>query len=308
MRLCGELDLRTFSSLHSIEAYLRFVVRWELSCRYGKNWRSNIPQEIQRSYEARQKEEREVGVVRQYDGDLAYLTLSELRDLFLGQVHAKLNNWPACDIIKSDIKKLLQVRNKLAHFRPLVRQDCTIVDRFSEDLSHWTSEYRRVRERAKYSSRNPEALSQLESGGGSLRAILEAARGRRPHPISIGSVQGVYFVAGRIEGDGSIESDGLLELMSTNPHWLVRVTPSLSGVEVYLPRDAAAVEVEHAASALLELIGAPTRKLSLDEVEELLAVHLRDSIILSEVSFPFSFAEFLQSGRLAKVEDVTRTD
>ncbi|MCB1327798.1 MAG: hypothetical protein KDK35_21380 [Leptospiraceae bacterium] len=83
-------------------------------------------------------------------GFFAYLTLSELRDLLAGKVWSErfVRTWPPLEIVKSEFRKLLGVRNKMAHFRPITNRDMRVIGRFAEDLQDWTAPYRGVAEKA----------------------------------------------------------------------------------------------------------------------------------------------------------------
>lgn len=149
VQLCRPRECESFRVLYDIEAYLRLLVRWELRGTAGRSWKGLIDPKATSDAEARQQQEREGGLIDPLEsGLLSYLHLSELKEIVIGPLWLKClaSDWSAQDVVRSEFKKLIAVRNKVAHFRPITDWDAKVVERFSEDLTRWTRPYRRLRE------------------------------------------------------------------------------------------------------------------------------------------------------------------
>jgi hypothetical protein len=144
---CQENDVYCYTLLYDIETFLRTIVRWELRGRHPGDWLGVLPAEMKDAVNARFKQEREIVYLDpRRSGWLSYLNLSELKELIIGPLWSIFKkDWPPQDILQSEFKKLIAVRNKIAHFRPSTDRDRRLVKRFSEDLSDWTSHYRKMR-------------------------------------------------------------------------------------------------------------------------------------------------------------------
>ena len=149
--LCTESETNCFTLLYDIENYLRIVVRWELKGQKGKQWLGSIPDTVLETARARQQQEREIAYLDPREGGpLSYLHLSELKDIIVGPLWSTAfkRQWPPQDVVEAEFKKLIAIRNKSAHCRPVTRRDVLVVSRFAEDLSHWSRHYRQQREYA----------------------------------------------------------------------------------------------------------------------------------------------------------------
>ena len=165
--LCSETECSSFSTLYNIENYLRLVLRWELSGQHGKIWTNKIPKEATEEAEKRKKQEKEIGYLDTIEGVLlSYLNLSELKDLILDLIWDYAckgkGHWPPKDVVRGEFKKLIAIRNKTTHFRPLTNRDVRVLKRFSEDLVDWSRHYRRQREYSdKLSKENPKIKDSI---------------------------------------------------------------------------------------------------------------------------------------------------
>jgi hypothetical protein len=164
---CHTDDLQCFSLLYDIETFLRTIVRWELRGRNPKDWLGLISQDIKAAADSRFNQEREIAYLDiRHSGWLSYLTLPELKDLILDPLWiAFKRDWPPQDILQSEFKKLIAIRNKIAHFRPSTERDRRIVKRFAEDLTDWTAHYQKTRERqeiATFDDVNSERLFEAK--------------------------------------------------------------------------------------------------------------------------------------------------
>jgi hypothetical protein len=145
---CHPDDEEAGALLFDIETYLRLVVRWEASGLQGAAWKSFIPPELQKQIGEKLSQERGVGYLDARPASpLSYLTLAELKDIITGPMWAgDFRRWGALELVLGDFRKLIAVRNKIAHFRPVTARDLRNVIRFAEDLIEWTAHYRRIRE------------------------------------------------------------------------------------------------------------------------------------------------------------------
>jgi len=138
------LDLQCFQALFEIETYLRWLMRWELKGLMGKSWQGGIDSEVLKSAKQRRREEDSLVVVdSRKTGVLSYVSLGDLRDIIVGSLWDPVFSkaFPRCEIVKSDFAKLLGVRNKVAHLRPVSEFDFRLTQRFCEDLEIWTRGY-----------------------------------------------------------------------------------------------------------------------------------------------------------------------
>lgn len=157
-----ERDEQSYNLLFDIEAFLRTLVRWESRGIQPKDWTGLINKQVLTTAKDRQKQERSLGYVDgRKSGILSYLTLSELKDILLGPLWERCIriNWPPQEIVKSEFKKLIAIRNKVAHFRPVTEKDMRVSIRFGEDLVDWTDHYRRLRKHAVRLKWNDETTS-----------------------------------------------------------------------------------------------------------------------------------------------------
>jgi len=147
--LCNAKDVECFKALYEIESYIRLIVLWELKGNYGLSWKGVIPEELIREITKRQNQEIQLGCVEVNNSNLlSYLNLSELKDLLVNTDLWELSfrsYWGAQDIVLSDFKRLIAVRNKMAHFRSVSTRDVRLVNRFLEDLNYRTKNYDTIR-------------------------------------------------------------------------------------------------------------------------------------------------------------------
>jgi hypothetical protein len=147
--LCDELDRACFALLYEIENYLRATVRWEVRGRRPKDWLGLLPPDLIASARSRASQEREIGYLDTRRSSIfSYLNLTELKDVILESSLWDTTfkfHWPPKEIVRTEFKKLLAIRNKCAHFRSVTQRDFRVAHRFAEDLSDWTRAYRRIR-------------------------------------------------------------------------------------------------------------------------------------------------------------------
>lgn len=166
--LCHENDQSCYQLLWAVESYLRTMVRWEVRAAGPRDWQGMIPAELLEEVKERQDQERRIGYLdERKSGLLSYLTLAELKDVLLEKLADRLRvlEWPPEDLLRSEFKKLIAIRNKVAHFRPVTERDLRVARRFAEDLADWTRAYRRIREYGRTISwEAPDRHSQLTEG------------------------------------------------------------------------------------------------------------------------------------------------
>ncbi len=185
--LCGALDRSCFALLFEIENYLRVMLRWELRGRYATEWLGVLPAEFKNNAKQRINQEREIGYLDPRKSSvLSYLNLSELKDLIVDSpLWGGLFKfyWPPQEVVRTEFRKLMAIRNKSAHFRPVTLRDLRVADRFAEDLVDWSRQYRRARADSRMLgwdcaelSLSSEGLTQLESD---WRALVNSGDAKR---------------------------------------------------------------------------------------------------------------------------------
>jgi len=155
---------RAYSRLYNIEAYLRFMLRWELVGAYAENWQGQLGRVLD---EARERLEQE-RALRIIDADelniMSYMMLGDLKDVMFkdGVWSLFRQQWPPQDLLQSDFKLLIAVRNKNAHYRPVTARDMRTIERLQTTISEMTDHYRRERANAflKAPDKLPEPLKE----------------------------------------------------------------------------------------------------------------------------------------------------
>lgn len=155
---------RAYSRLYNIEAYLRFMLRWELVGAYAENWQDQLGQVLD---EARERLEQE-RALRIIDADelniMSYMMLGDLKDVMFKEGVWLLfkQQWPPQDLLQADFKLLIAVRNKNAHYRPVTARDMRTIQRLQTTISEMTDHYRRERANAfpKAPEKLPDALKE----------------------------------------------------------------------------------------------------------------------------------------------------
>jgi hypothetical protein len=116
----GKTDFDGYATVAEFEICLRRVVRWELMSTFGRAWFSEVSHsEI---VEQRIAKERRHGFLRDGSSLLSYLSLGELQDIIFNDFWIKSfkNVFQGNKSLQKDLlNKILPVRNKLAHFRPI---------------------------------------------------------------------------------------------------------------------------------------------------------------------------------------------
>lgn len=141
---------RAYQQLYNIEAYLRFMLRWELVGGFAEHWRAQLA-DVLIEAESRLEQERALRII---DADelniMSYMMLGDLKDVMFREAVWPLfkQSWPPQDLLQSDFKLLIAIRNKNAHYRPVTARDRRTIDRLQTLISEMTDHYRRERENA----------------------------------------------------------------------------------------------------------------------------------------------------------------
>lgn len=146
---CTDEDLAAYRRLYNLEAYLRYLVRWELVALRGVDWFNSLGG-VRTAALKTQKEERELGII-DYDRRnlLSYTVANDLQGLIDGAIWPAVRDWmPRADLLTAELDVLRALRNKSAHLRQLTARDLRSLDRIEQTLVHCTSRYREVRREA----------------------------------------------------------------------------------------------------------------------------------------------------------------
>ena len=220
-QFCSKDDLELFRLLFELENYLRVLVRWELRGTRPHDWRGMIPQDILSKAKHRREQELSIRYLDETkSGELSYLLLSELKDLIMEPLWDRFkSSWPPKDMVQVEFKKLLAIRNKVAHCRPVTDRDARVAHRFAEDMADWTRYYRKVREYA-HSIDHREGHHApffkdegLESWGAQWNMLVERGTAKK-FDFVFGVLDHHIFVRGGVM-QGSIEPSAFEKFMNS---------------------------------------------------------------------------------------------
>jgi hypothetical protein len=301
VQLCRQRESDGFRVLYDIEAYLRILVRWELRGIAGREWRGLLDSAAVRNADSRRRQEQDDGLIDSLaSGLLSYLHLSELKDVVLGPLWSRCfaPNWAAQDVVKSEFKKLIAVRNKVAHFRPITEWDAKVVTRFAEDLARWTRPYRRLREvELRWDLWAPlegDFAGRAKKLGidGALQALKSRVLTPGGDDTQIAFVG--HHVACRIKKSGGAYSpqavQALLESAESDVT-LARVGDFGASIEVLVPIKVGLAGVAIVLERVIELCRhAPVAAVSSDELIGAYGLDLREGVLSAGASFPDPFA------------------
>lgn len=156
-----------YQRLYNLESYLRLMLRWELVGKFAENWNTPIQGIIDDAKKRREQE----SSVRFVEADklsiFSYLMLSDISSAIILDTVWPLfrTHWPAKEILESEFRKLLAVRNKNAHFRLLTRRDIRTLNTLLEDISDFTEHYSKQRRSATSAERDQIPAAFKESVG-----------------------------------------------------------------------------------------------------------------------------------------------
>jgi hypothetical protein len=293
-----EIDKQCFEILFTIENYLRTIVRWELRGNNPFDWKGSIPQETIEDARKRQEQESDIAYLDILEsGVLSYLTLSELKDLILGPLWStsfKLS-WPPLDVVKSEFKKLIAVRNKLAHFRTITTRDIKVATRFAEDLATWTEGYRNIRRYSSsinFGSSNPEGhfiKFKIESLF-KYWATLNSKGTIKEHGILISKLGHHISIQSSVMA-GSINSFVFLDLLDKSDHLIsfCRIADTGETVVIYLPAKINNVDLQFVLEKVVEMCASPDEVLSSSEAQNIYGMSQREGLLYWEIELPPNF-------------------
>ncbi|MND84821.1 hypothetical protein D3C80_767210 [compost metagenome] len=178
---CTDDDLAAHRRLYNLEAYLRYLVRWELIGLFGIEWLGKLGS-IKKDALKTMEDERQLGVI-DYDprNPLSYTVAKDLQTTIDGIIWDSLSAWmPRADILQAEFEILRALRNKSAHLRRLTPRDLRSLDRIESTFTHATAQYREVRRQAvdMSSIRRPEVPSPLRPGLKKWFADADAVDGK----------------------------------------------------------------------------------------------------------------------------------
>jgi len=119
------LDIQCYADISDFEITLRRVVRWELMTKYGRSWLSETGGYLDLIND-RIAAEVKKGMTRGSSSYLSYLTLGELQTLIFRDFwqNSFANIFDGKKSLQKELlERVLPVRNKIAHFRPVTNAE-----------------------------------------------------------------------------------------------------------------------------------------------------------------------------------------
>ncbi len=291
-RFYRDVDLETFSLIYSLEHFLRIALRWELRGRHWKNWRGALPSEQYKCARKLQSQEQNDRVV---DGMtncsvLSYMTLRDLASVILGSYWDDcFSRWlPKMSVAKADFEKLVAIRNKVAHFRPITERDAENLRGICGQIAALSQHYRRIRRGIRMLSQAnlPENMHEWDS------VVHELTTPGSPH-VGVSLHQVSHHVAIEVSlRAGSFDPERLLRVLDTHESCLsfCRFKSLADGLCLYMPTVAGAEKFREIGGAVLEIAGNPHEGLSSEEVLVELEVASREDLLTWGVELPTEFS------------------
>lgn len=293
MALCSQDDQNAFRILSEVERYLRLTLRWELRGRRPRDWAGLISQVTTAEAKRRAVEERGLRYLDAMKSSvLSYMTLSELRDTILGSAWALAfaQTWPPAELVKSEFKKLIAVRNKVAHFRSVSERDLRVVRRFAEDLVDWTRDYQRVKSYQIAVTRDLDNVTADKLKVSNLVRFLNAEDRRDRRSLSLYIVGHHYSV--ELDCQGQTFSAGAVQTHLDQFDAIVtfcRVGLLGDRLAFYIPRDCTPEEVERFLKATISAGNEVGEALSSVEVRVRFGFAERETVLPWAVDIPAHF-------------------
>lgn len=157
------LDIQCFGDISEFEVTLRRVVRWELMSKYGSAWLSETDEYLDLIND-RIAAEVKRGMTRGSSSYLSYLTLGELQSLifkdFWQSSFANVFNGKK-SFQKDLIQRVIPVRNKIAHFRPVTNAEYSGLAVASDVFNVLKQHYQTSSHTLFYMSGDPQNASEL---------------------------------------------------------------------------------------------------------------------------------------------------
>jgi len=293
---CISDDFDIYGLIYDLESYLRFIVRWELRGTNYKDWKGLLDKEVLTNANSRLKQEQEIGYLDiRFSGILSYLHLSELKDLILGPLwKGKIKeNWGSKELVAADFKKLIAIRNKIAHFRPVTRRDTRIAKQFSLDLADWTKIYKKIRRYAICGSIEESNIKLVFKGKDKVIEYWlkpgNIERGNK-YNIHIAKIDTHYSII--IENqNGTIEPESFIEFVTRHDKEITfcRVNKLGNKVDIYFPKELDENEIIKLYDGLFVCISNTVEPLSSMDVVEMFFLRMHEGMIPWEIEVPSEF-------------------
>lgn len=291
-----DVDRLCFEHMFDIENFLRTLIRWEMRGNKPREWKGLFDPEMLKEAEARLNTERDIAILDARESSiLAYLTLSELRNVLLDNyVSFRGETWPPQGILDSEFRKLIAVRNKIAHFRPATERDLRIVERFSEDLVDWSKNYRSIRKRG-FRIDSREGVGSLGEKNSTMFMVEfwnEVIRlcGERFSNATLGILQHHFFLAIHLDNQ-SIEPENFETFINKNERWITfcRIGDLGEKASIYVPRELGEGKLLDIFLKFIELFDVLRDSFSSDEARALYQVPKHECLLNWAVQLPSDF-------------------
>lgn len=290
MKLCQGIDAEIYKLLFDIESYLRLYVRWNLRKSNPNDWESKVGNDFVDQAKERQNQEIELGYLDdRKSGCLSYLNLSELKDIILGPIWPNSDcNWPSKEILHTEFKKLLGIRNKAAHFRPITSRDSRVAIRFSEDLVEWTRAYKTRRKRGKTTLDGCDALVPMDKYVPGIKKFWEENDDISSY---LTMCDGHISVSAVVDG-GSFDPDMFQDYINKYDKIItfIRVDQAGQNISPSFSIKSDPKKIISAVNSLLEMRAVLVDTLSSDEARDAYSMSSHEAVLPWEVELPANFS------------------
>jgi len=294
---CNDEDKAHYELLFNLESYLRFMVRWELRASRPRDWKGLVDEKILVGALEKLEHEKGLGYFDSYAmGFLAYCTLSELRDIILGPLwHVAFSRtWGAYELVSADFKKLIVIRNKIAHFRKLTKRDINTINLFTDFISDWTEKYQlqaRMAERFSLEEESIESNKKLKKHPLLLKKWL-SLRGEQPEFLELSLiVVGSYFSLEIRTKIRRFDPSAISTLLSRNQAGIVFLTYGELGdsLQFYIPTALGDQDLVKCLESIVEACGQLTDEASSQVVEKEYSEIAPEYVFSDSIKLPLKF-------------------
>lgn len=294
---CSDLDQEYYKKLYDIESYLRFIVYWELRSKDPSGWKGILEEELIKEIADRIEQEKSIGYIDHREfGFLCYLNLTELKDILLGALWEDCfkENWGSHDLIAADFKKLIAIRNKVAHFRAVSKKDVKVIDDFSYYLNEWTNSYRDICRYATLYSQPDELSSDIrlnEKYSKSVNRIIEISNSLGPgFIIHLKKYKKYISIILKVD-DNTFDPEYTKDFFKKNNKAVAFIAVSKLGdrLAIYIPDTVSDEAVLKIVNASNELYSNTISLLSSEEIDNSYLDNGVEGIYLSSHELPFQF-------------------
>ncbi|AOE49515.1 hypothetical protein [Kangiella sediminilitoris] len=293
---CREVESKYYKKLFDLEVYLRFIVIWELKGRWGMQWKSALSPSLLEQIEQKKGSEKSLGYIDyQTHGLLSYCSFSELRDLILGPLWDDcFSKWGAKECITADFKRVIAVRNKLAHFRNITKKDLRNVHYFLEYLEDWSEEYGRL---SKYETKftleefciNPKYKDDFKTFVKELN--LQTVNLKDIEFDMLASIKGTHFTLTIDLDERSYSNQNLIKLLSAGSRFLSFVSLSKLGnsTEIFISLKTPNKNLMSFIPAIIDILNDTSDLESSETIEKKFEKYISESFLLTDKSLPYQF-------------------